>query len=622
MRYDSLSSTRLISAIALGFGSWLWAGSASLAETISGTVTSYAPERKEATIDIGSDAGIRPGDLGAIALPELSRTKGTTFSAFISVIDVTPDSATIEVRESESISQAIAQGLPVIIDASESPSPTASNSASPSSDPGSSSASASPGPDSNSASASPDSIIIDTSESPSPTASNSTSPSSDPGSSSASASPDSIIIDTSESPSPTASNSTSPSSDPGSSSASASPDSDNNSDSDTASAPPIAPAISQRFPQSSQCSAQSLPELSDSNLPQNYLDAYAAARTQPSPQTYYAFAKTLIDYELADEALLWLGEAEACFPRTRAVNRLYQAVAFGQKDRFAEAELALNEASQFAGEPIFTDIKSYLLTRQGKWEEVIALAESNPSDVNVSNYLIAQYCTNPPELERDSDIPPSPCPFGNVLGSVEPSEEGREQLTQITMQFGERETENPYLLNTLGFLALQMEDYDLAFRHYTQLAGIVAEEDRDRVAPSILALQESADIYVRNYNQNNDFLKEKEQNLDLLRSRRRKLTAISTGIAAASIATRIGGSSSTGSIIGTGIIALAQLFGGRGESKRLKREQRELLDSVRQTFLADITVLPARPDLDPNLLLRANRQQNLTGSGADENLGR
>lgn len=543
MQYGSLrSSQRFFGAIALGLGSWLWAGSASLAETVSGTVTSYAPERKEATIDLGSNAGIRTGDLGSISIPALSQGGGVPFGAFVSVVDVTPDSAVVSIRESDGVAQAIAQGLPVIIDAGASPAPQVSQTE-------------------------PASEVE-----PVPEASE-------------------VEAESTSSVEP------------------------------VAEASPVEPApegelASEASPQQPQplqssqsllCPPQSLPELSDSNLPENYLQSYAAARTQPSPPTYYAFAKTLIDYELADEALLWLDEAEKCFPKTRSVNRLYRAVALGQKDRFAEAELALNEATQFANEPIYTEIESYLATRQGNWEEVIALADKEPTDITIGNHLIAQYCAKPPLLERKSEIPPSSCPFGNPIDVEDPSDAGREELSQVTARFGERETENTYLLNTLGFLALQMEDYDLAFRYYTQLSEAV--ENRDLAEPGILALQASADTYVRNYEQNIDFLKEKEQDIALLRSQRRTVTAISTAAGVASVATRIGGSSSTGSIIGTGVVALARLFGGRRQSRRLKREQRELLDNVRQTFLSDITLLPARPDLDPNRLLSTGNLQ-------------
>lgn len=516
MLRGSLLSHRLFLAITFGALSWLCAGTALLAETLTGTVTAYDPRTKEATIDIGSNAGLGTGDSGAISLSGLAGSRGVR-NALIAVVRVTPDSAVVEVRESEPVSGAIVSGLPVTVST-------------------------------------------------------------------------------------------------GSTGASL-PSRDRAAESPTGAELPSNPRTESPVARSLQCPPQSAPDLSASELPADYIEAYAAALTQPSPRTHYTFAQTLIDYELAEEALLWLEEAERCFPETQAVNRLYRTVALVQLERLPEAERALEAAAdRFAGDPIFTEIRGYLLTQQGQWEDAIALVADEPSEVNASNHLIAQYCSKPPKLDRKSEIPPMPCSFGNALGTDEPSKDGRKELEELVEKIGENPVESAQLLNTLGFVALQLENYDLAHQYYLQLIDLV--ESRDFASPSLVALKENADIYIQNYDQNYDFLAQKEQDLDSLRSQNRTLTALSAVTGVAGIATRVGGSRSTGGLIGGGVVALARTLGTNREAKRLKKERLALLDNVRQTFSENMTLAPARPALDPEPLL-ASSDRRASGAALD-----
>ncbi|NET36188.1 MAG: hypothetical protein F6K19_29885 [Cyanothece sp. SIO1E1] len=349
----------------------------------------------------------------------------------------------------------------------------------------------------------------------------------------------------------------------------------------------------------------------NADLPADYLQAYRLAQSDPSPETYYTFAKLLIDYELPEQALNWLAEAETAFPKTKVVNDIYEAVALTDMEQPQQALDLLNSV-HLSDDQLEAELKSYILTASGDWEQVLTISERNQSPATWNNHLIAQYCYQPPELERTTEVPPTPCtiPSGEVL--AEPSEAGLLTLQALSEDTAVRYPDDPYVLNTLGFLALQVEDYGGAFKYYEQLAKLLetdAAEGEEEIAPHLLPLRANAINYISNYNQNYDFLVEQSQDLALLRSqegRSRRLSAI--GGVGTVLAGAAGFLNPAAAVFGLAR-AMSNFFGAKKRRRRLKAERNTLLDQTRTTFTRDVNYVVARPDLEPEPLLEMTEGQ-------------
>ncbi len=336
------------------------------------------------------------------------------------------------------------------------------------------------------------------------------------------------------------------------------------------------------------------------DLPSDYLSAYLNARRQPSPETYYAFAQTLIDYQVPQKALMWLTEAESSFPQTRAVNDVYEAVALAQ---LGEVERGLShlELSGMPDDPLITEVKSYLLTQQAAWQDVSSLYEQKHSPVTLNNYLIAQYCTQPPQIDRETNIEPAPCPFGSIISSSEPSTEGLKTIRKLSGRSALRYSSDPYLLNTLGFLALQTENYERAYVYYQQLAQVLDRHSSN--PPQLESLKVNAFNYVNNYNQNYEFLTSRSVNLDLLRGRQDMITAFISLQGAENLARGFVNGSNTGRMIGNAIRTIFGAIRSNIQSNQLADERRATLDQMRRIFAQDMNLIAARPKLEAKQLL-------------------
>ena len=339
----------------------------------------------------------------------------------------------------------------------------------------------------------------------------------------------------------------------------------------------------------------------NADLPQDYLEAYRQARSQPTPEHYYAFAKVLIDYELPDKALMWLDEAETTFPQTKTVNDTYEAIALADMGQ-PEQGLTLLESSGLTDRQLKDEIRSYILTSMGEWDQVAALSESTPTAVTQNNRMIAQYCKQPPEIDRDTDLPPMPC---SVLGqnvSADPSEDGLEAIQALDQELGRQYSRDPYVLSTLGFLALQVEDYDGAYRYYKEMSRLL--DRSNSTPPQLLDVKASAINYLNNYNQNYDFLANQSQDLALLRAEYGQAMQASAIRGVGSVVAGVTGTVSPPNMVIGAIRAVDGLFRARTRRRRIRRERNDLLDQMRSTFRQDLGYVAARPSLEPGRLLQ------------------
>ena len=357
------------------------------------------------------------------------------------------------------------------------------------------------------------------------------------------------------------------------------------------------------------------------DLPLDYLQAYTKAREQPSPETHYRFAEVLINYEISDQALAWLQETQLRFPETRGINNLYRAVALIQQGKIKAGQNIL-EAANLPDNQLTAEFKSYLYTNKGEWDKVFALSETRDSAVIQNNRLIALYCTEAFTFDRDTDLSPSPCPFGSPppkpkpqaeVANDEEEEKDEEQVKAENAQ--KRETlrktgeeaiaaypDNPYILNTLGFIALQSEDYQLAYEYYQELATLV--DQYDSTPPRLQLLKANAIKYVNNYNQNYEFLAENGEDLDSLGSEQNSVSdAIIIGGAGAAISSAFSDNASPVGIIG-GVLATFLSFNkSRSREKSISQERDSIADQMHTTFTKDIDLVPTPPSLEANSLL-------------------
>ena len=337
------------------------------------------------------------------------------------------------------------------------------------------------------------------------------------------------------------------------------------------------------------------------DLPSDYLKAYIAARRQPSPETYYQFAQVLIDYEITDKALMWLEETELRFPTTKAVNDFYQAVALIASGDIEQGQTLLN-ASGMPDNRLTEELKSYLYTQKGMWDKVFSLSKTKKSAITYNNYLIGLYCTQPPSLDRHTKLSLSDCPFGNTASLQPQSYQDITAVRTISQQAMAMYPNDPYILNTLGFLALQSEDYNSAYDYYRKLAQLL--DKYDSTPPRLQLLKANAINYVNNYNQNYEFLISRSQNLQLLRSRQNSLTSSIVLDGVGDIVTRVNRGTSTYSIVGGVLSTLIRARQSRIQARRIARERNAILDQMRLTFTRDINLVPAGPQLEAKSLLK------------------
>lgn len=375
------------------------------------------------------------------------------------------------------------------------------------------------------------------------------------------------------------------------------------------------------------------------DLPLDYLQAYTNAREQPSPETHYRFAEVLINYEISDQALTWLDETKQRFPATTAVNNLYRAVALIQQGEI-EAGQNILEASNLPDDQLTDEFKSYLYTNQGQWSEVFALSETKEQDSAViyNNRLIALYCTKPFTFERETDLSPTVCPFGSSspqpvakdedLDDEEAAERAeaesnrnRETLRQMGEKAIAAHPQDPYILNTLGFIALQSEDYQLAYEHYQELAILL--DEYESTPPRLELLKANAIKYVNNYNQNYEFLAANGEDLESLRSRQNSLSdAILIGGAGSLITTALTNDISPVGIVGGLLSTFLRFNQSKSRSKGISEETNSIADQMHQTFTKDIDLLSTPPSLEAKSLLNLSLtppNTDLDSSKVEEN---
>ena len=353
-------------------------------------------------------------------------------------------------------------------------------------------------------------------------------------------------------------------------------------------------------------SPEDLQGSSISNLPSDYLKTYIAARREPSPETYYNFAQVLIDYEISDKALTWLKETQVRFPLTKAVNNFYQAVALIENGNIEQGQNLIN-TSGLPNNEFKDEFKSYLYTQNGQWDKVFSLSEKRQSPITYNNYLIALYCTKPPAINRDTSLNLNNCPFGNAVFSQPESYEDLETFRSISQEALAMYPNNPYILNTLGFLALQSEDYNRAYDYYQKLAQLL--DEFDSTPPQLQLLKANAINYLNNFNQNYEFLDSTSQELALLRSRQDSQTKLSVLNGVGNILTRI-----TSGVNPIGIVGIlgGTLLGVRQsqtQTQSIIDEHNSVLDQMRTTFSRDIVLMPARPKLEAKSLLELASNQ-------------
>ena len=353
-------------------------------------------------------------------------------------------------------------------------------------------------------------------------------------------------------------------------------------------------------------SSEDLQGSSIANLPSDYLKTYIAARRDPSPETYYNFAQVLIDYEIPDKALTWLKETQFRFPLTKAVNNFYRAVALIENGKIEQGQNLIN-TSGLPNNQFQDDLRSYLYTQKGQWDKVFSLSETRKSPITYNNYLIALYCTKPPAINRYTSLNLNNCPFGNAVFSQPESYEDLETFRSISQEALAKYPNNPYILNTLGFLALQSEDYNRAYDYYQKLAQQL--DEFDSTPPQLQLLKANAINYLNNFNQNYEFLDSTSQELELLRSRQDSVTKYSALNGVGNILTRLSSGVSPIGIVGILGGTLLRMRQSQIQTRSIIDERTSVLDQMRTTFTRDINLVPARPELEAKSLLKLASSQ-------------
>jgi len=263
-----------------------------------------------------------------------------------------------------------------------------------------------------------------------------------------------------------------------------------------------------------------------------------------------------------------------------------------------EAGQNILEASNLPDDQLTDEFKSYLYTNQGQWSEVFALSETKEQDSAViyNNRLIALYCTKPFTFERETDLSPTVCPFGSSspqpvakdedLDDEEAAERAeaesnrnRETLRQMGEKAIAAHPQDPYILNTLGFIALQSEDYQLAYEHYQELAILL--DEYESTPPRLELLKANAIKYVNNYNQNYEFLAANGEDLESLRSRQNSLSdAILIGGAGSLITTALTNDISPVGIVGGLLSTFLRFNQSKSRSKGISEETNSIAGTL------------------------------------------
>ena len=318
------------------------------------------------------------------------------------------------------------------------------------------------------------------------------------------------------------------------------------------------------------------------------------------------FAQVLLNYELPDKAITWLDEAETTFPETKPINDAYEAIALADVGR-PEEGLSLLDGANLSNTQMQNEISSYILTTMGEWEKVIELADAAPSAVTQNNFIIAKYCQEPPEIDRRTELPPMSCSVKGQDIANEPTEDGLEDAQLISQSMSRRFPQDPYVLSTLGFLSLQIEDYEGAYQYYKEMSQLL---DRTNNPPAqLIEVKASAINYLNNYNQNYDFLNEQSQDLALLRAEYGEAMRISAARGTLQAAAGALTGASPPEIVFGAIRAIDGLFRSRTQRRRIRREQNTLLDQMRTTFRQDLGYVVARPNLEPRQMLQMTQPE-------------
>ena len=350
-------------------------------------------------------------------------------------------------------------------------------------------------------------------------------------------------------------------------------------------------------------------------LPSDYLLAYTNAREQPSPESYYKFAQVLIKYEIFDKASQWLEETKVRFPETAAVNNIYRGVALIEQGD-VEAGQEILATTNLPPDPLTNDLKTYSYINQGQWDRALSLSNTKTA-ASYNNNLIALYCKQPFTFDRDTNLPPGNCPLPHESFEIEEDDyEDTEELTEFEQNERNKQAiaklaqeaiaaypENPYILNTLGFIALQLEDYETAYDRYQQLSKLLARGSK--IPPRFQILKANADNYATNYGQNHDFL---ASNTSDLASQRSEQDSVTDAIIIGGVGSTVTGvlRDDVGPVgIAGGIISM---FLGMNRSKSraesIEEERNSVLDQMHETFTKDMNLVPTPPELEANSLLK------------------
>ena len=366
-------------------------------------------------------------------------------------------------------------------------------------------------------------------------------------------------------------------------------------------------------------------------LPSDYLLAYTNAREQPSPESYYKFAQVLINYEIFDKASEWLEETRVRFPETAAVNNLYRAVALIEQGDI-EAGQKILASTNLPQDPLTKDFKTYSYVNQGQWNRVLSLSNTKTA-ASYNNNLIALYCKQPFTFDRETNLPLGNCPFphqsfeiteddyneddGELTGS-EQNERNKQAIARLAREAIAAYPENPYILNTLGFIALQSEDYETAYDRYQRLSKVLARNSK--IPPRFQILKANADKYATNYSQNHDFLASSSSDLQTLRSDQDSSTdVIIIGGVGSTVAGILRDDVGPVGIAGGLISTFLGINQSRSKSKSIEEERNSVLDQMHVTFTEDMNLVPAPPELEANSLLKLTSKPPVQRANLDSN---
>lgn len=363
-------------------------------------------------------------------------------------------------------------------------------------------------------------------------------------------------------------------------------------------------------------------------LPADYLLAYTEAREQPSPESYYKFAQVLINYEIFDKASEWLEEAKARFPETVKVNNLYRLVASVEQGDI-EAGQKILATTSLPPDPLTKDFKTYLHVNQGQWSEALSMSNTKTA-ASYNNNLIALYCRRPFTFDRDTNLPLGNCPLPHEsfetaeedynsdeeLTDFEQNERNKQAIAKLAREANATYPENPYLLNTLGFIALQSEDYETAYNYYQQLSKLLARDSK--IPPRFQILKANADKYAINYAQNYDFLANSTDDLISQRSEQDSVTdAIIIGGVGNTVAEVLRDNVGPVGIAGGILSTFLSMNRSRSKAQGIEEERNSVLDRMHETFTEDMILVPTPPQLEASSLLKLTTKQTNRELAAD-----